>query len=206
MRGGESIFNHALQSKDKWLLEKLISKGVNIGKGVLLRDPFDHSIEELVKIGVDKKTIVYALKKYNSHIDEQIKINTIQKYLGEKSAKDYKDMNVDYYNYDAPTQEELAKNTKETLLKDIMQRLQKGEDKDGIINTIFEFSIDSATKEELIDKVINYDFNDNNSVAAPAIVASVAVTPAPVGGYTSTDSCHRGSRRQIICRYKKASF
>nr|WP_232202768.1 ankyrin repeat domain-containing protein [Rickettsia montanensis] len=57
---GESIFNHALTSRDKWLLEKLISKGADIGQGVLLRNPFDHSIAGLVKIGVDKEKIVYA--------------------------------------------------------------------------------------------------------------------------------------------------
>ncbi|HJD60445.1 MAG TPA: ankyrin repeat domain-containing protein [Rickettsia endosymbiont of Omalisus fontisbellaquei] len=180
--GGESIFNHALQSKDKWLLEKLISKGVNIGEGVLLRNPFDHSINELVKIGVDKETIVYALKKYNSHIDEQIKINTIQKYLGEKSARDYKNVDVNDYNYDAPTQEELTKNTNEKLLKDITQRLQNGEDKDGIINTLIEISINENTRAELIEKVLNYNVNDNNPVATPALVTPVAtptVVPAP---------------------------
>ena len=181
--GGESIFNHALTSRDKWLLEKLLSKGVNIGEGVLLRNPFDHSIEELVKIGVDKEKIVYALKKYNSHIDEQIKINTIQKYLGAKSAKDYKDMDVNDYN--SPDEEGFAKNTHEKLLKDVMQRLKNGEAKDGIINTIFEFSVDSATKEELIDKVIKYDFNDNNPVAAPALVIPVAAPTAPASLITS---------------------
>ncbi|WP_233419014.1 ankyrin repeat domain-containing protein [Rickettsia tamurae] len=181
--GGESIFNHALTSRDKWLLEKLLSKGVNIGEGVLLRNPFDHSIEELVKIGVDKEKIVYALKKYNSHIDEQIKINTIQKYLGAKSAKDYKDMDVNDYN--SPDEEGFAKNTHEKLLKDVMQRLKNGEAKDGIINTIFEFNVDSATKEELIDKVIKYDFNDNDPVAAPALVTPVAAPTAPASLTTS---------------------
>ncbi|AFC74131.1 hypothetical protein MCI_06730 [Rickettsia montanensis str. OSU 85-930] len=42
------------------------------------------------------------LKKYNSHINEQLKINTIQKYLGAKSANNYKDMDVNDYNYDLP--------------------------------------------------------------------------------------------------------
>ncbi|AFB26137.1 MULTISPECIES: hypothetical protein [spotted fever group] len=59
---GESIFNHALTSRDKWLLEKLISKGADIGRqGVLLHNPFDHSIAELVKIGVDKEKIILIL-------------------------------------------------------------------------------------------------------------------------------------------------
>ncbi|AFD19521.1 MAG: hypothetical protein AB8U78_03615 [Rickettsia slovaca] len=59
---GESIFNHALTSRDKWLLEKLRSKGADIGRqGVLLHNPFDHSIAKLVKIGVDKEKIILIL-------------------------------------------------------------------------------------------------------------------------------------------------
>ena len=108
---GESIFNHALTSRDmdKWLLEKLISKGADIGQGVLLRNPFDHSIAELVKIAVDKEKDSLCIKKYNSHINEQLKINTIQKYLGEKSANNYKDMDVNDYNYDLPDEEGFTK-------------------------------------------------------------------------------------------------
>ena len=46
---GKSIFNHALTSRDKWLLEKLISKGADIGQGVLLRNPFDHKYSRTCK-------------------------------------------------------------------------------------------------------------------------------------------------------------
>lgn len=49
---GESIFNHALTSRDNWLLEKLRSKGADIGRqGVLLHNPFDHSIAKRVFSG-----------------------------------------------------------------------------------------------------------------------------------------------------------
>lgn len=63
-----------------------------------------------------------------------------------------------------------------------MQRLKNGEDKDGIINTLIEISINEDTRAELIKKVLNYNVNDNNPVAAPALVTPVAtpiVVPAP---------------------------
>ena len=94
----------------------------------------------------------------------------------------YKDMDVNDYNYDLPDEEGFAKNTHEKLLKDVMQRLKNGEDKDGIINTLIEISINEDTRAELIEKVLNYNANDNNPVAAPALVTPVAtpiVVPAP---------------------------
>ncbi len=91
-----------------------------------------------------------------------------------------KDMDVNDYNYDLPDEEGFAKNTHEKLLKDVMQRLKNGEDKDGIINTLIEISINEDTRTELIEKVLNYNVNDNNPVAAPALVTPVAtVVPAP---------------------------
>ncbi len=63
-----------------------------------------------------------------------------------------------------------------------MQRLNNGEDTDGIINTLIEISINEDTRTELIEKVLNYNVNDNNPVAAPALVTPVAtpiVVPAP---------------------------
>ncbi|MFP3120370.1 hypothetical protein GCO76_02375 [Rickettsia sp. R2] len=82
----------------------------------------------------------------------------------------------------SPDEEGFAKNTHEKLLKDVMQRLKNGEDKDGIINTLIEISINEDTRAELIKKVLNYNVNDNNPVAAPALVTPVAtpiVVPAP---------------------------
>ncbi len=57
-----------------------------------------------------------------------------------------------------------------------MQRLKNGEDKDGIINTLIKISINEDTRAELIEKVFNYNVNDNNTVAAPALVTPVATT------------------------------
>ncbi|XLM33667.1 MAG: hypothetical protein QFX12_06340 [Rickettsia africae] len=100
--------------------------------------------------------------------------------MGAKSANNYKDMDVNDYNYDLPDEEGFAKNTHEKLLKDVMQRLKNGEDKDGIINTLIEISINEDTRTELIEKVLNYNVNDNNPVATPALVTPVAtVVPAP---------------------------
>ncbi|WP_029374917.1 hypothetical protein [Rickettsia honei] len=102
--------------------------------------------------------------------------------MGAKSANNYKDMDVNDYNYDLPDEEGFAKNTHEKLFKDVMQRLNNGEDTDGIINTLIEISINEDTRTELIEKVLNYNVNDNNPVAAPALVTPVAtpiVVPAP---------------------------
>nr|WP_016830722.1 hypothetical protein [Rickettsia conorii] len=100
--------------------------------------------------------------------------------MGAKSANNYKDMDVNDYNYDLPDEEGFAKNTHEKLLKDVMQRLKNGEDKDGIINTLIEISINEDTRTELIEKVLNYNVNDNKPVAAPALVTPVAtVVSAP---------------------------
>lgn len=67
-------------------------------------------------------------------------------------------MDVNDYNYDLPDEEGFAKNTHEKLLKDVMQRLKNGEDKDGIINILIEISINEDTRAELIDYICKYSF------------------------------------------------
>lgn len=173
----ESIFNYALELCDKWLLEKLINKGIDIGAGVNSFNPLDYSIQKLMEIGINKENIIYALKKYNFHISQETKIDIIQKYFGAESVQSYNEMNVNDYNYDLPTQENVENEIKENLFKNIIQRLKEGEDKNSVIDTIIDSNVDNATKEILMQKVWDYDVNTN--LVTTQIATPVAVAPAP---------------------------
>lgn len=54
-------------------------------------------------------------------------------------------------------------------------------DKEKAIDILFsDPDIEDNVKEIVMEKIWNYKVNSNNEVAAPAIIASVAVTSAPV--------------------------
>ena len=72
-----------------------------------------------------------------------------------------------------------------------MQHLKNGEDKDGIINTLIEISINEDTRVELIEKVLNYNVNDNNPVDSSSISYSCS------NPYSSTGSINF-NRRKVI--------
>ncbi|HJD55098.1 MAG TPA: hypothetical protein LFW21_00200 [Rickettsia endosymbiont of Pyrocoelia pectoralis] len=172
----ESIFSNALQSKDKWLLEQLLSKGITIGTAVPNNNglAMHNSIKKLLELGINEIDIVLDFKKYHPNFTEQAKIDILESCIGTSAVAAYNAMDVNEVNNPvvatqtpiaAPTQAsevpDFVLNTEDKLSADIKKRLFNGESKDDVMMSLFSYD---NVREDKIVELVDYISNYNHAV------------------------------------------